>query len=175
MKGQTLSRRLVLAVALVPLAAAGCEPEAVRFNNTIAAYNRRLNDAGKQFVQDVGSARQAKGLDADRLWASYDRLRETVKEVKQEFAALEVPPGPSAKRLAEGYAKFLRSQDQMVLNELSRIMRLAQRAGGSGSANPEIMRLLLEMQRREKRDLAELQQLQREFAREHKIALLAPR
>jgi hypothetical protein len=176
MRGLKGRRRSLAAVAaLVVLGIAGCESEPVRFNNTLAEYNRRLAAAGRQMGEAMRPALQGSTVDADRVRACHEAAWETLKEIKQEFATLKVPPTESGRRLAAGYQKFLRGQEEMIRDDLGRIVRMLQRPSQARSSSQTIITILLNLQSRERRELTALQNLQREFAREHKLPLLPAR
>src|SRR5262245_44856817 len=95
------------AVALAALAAAGRAGEAVRFNNAIAGYNKKLNEAGKRLGEAVKPVVEGKNFDVADVKAAYDKVLGAIAEVKKEFATLTIPPGAGAKKMAEAYSKFL--------------------------------------------------------------------
>jgi hypothetical protein len=176
MRGHRRLRRFFAAVpALAVLGIVGCDTEAARFNNTLAEYNRRLHAAGRQLGQAIQPAVQGGQVDPDRVRACHEAAWETLKEIKKDFATLQVPPAESARRLARGYEKFLRRQEALIRDDLGRIVRMLQRPDQARSAGPEIVRIALDLRRREQHELSELQRLQRDFANEHKLPLLPAR
>jgi hypothetical protein len=171
MRRKKLVRPVLLgAFALSMVAVIGCAGEAVRFNNTIAGYNKRLNEAGTKFGKAIAPAAKGLAVNVGEAKAAYQQVKTVVNEVKAEFAALKVPSGASAKKMADAYAQFLKGQEHMVNNDFAQIMTMVE----SGKVDQgRFNGLLLQVSQREQGDLAALQAAQREFAKEHGIRLQA--
>jgi hypothetical protein len=164
--GQRLTRRFLLgALALAALAGAGCDRK-TECIDTLSNYNQSLFDAGRKLGQTMAPAMQGGTVNADQVKEAYDELVETLDAIKKDFATLKIPQTASGKRLAAGYAKFLRGQRDMIRNDLSRIVRMIQRNPRDRNLGPSIMRAFQAMQQREQREGRELQKLLEEFARD---------
>jgi hypothetical protein len=169
MRGSRSVRQLSLGVvALAALAAAGCAGEAVRFNNTIAGYNKKLNEAGKRLGEAVKPAVQGEGVNVTDVKAAYDKVLGAIAEVKKEFAALKIPPGAGAKKLAEAYGKFLKGEEELARGQIGEIVKLAE---VSRPNRDKILKLIQEVKAKELADMEELLAAQREFARETSVPL----
>jgi len=155
-------------VALAALAVAGCAGEAVRFNNSLAEYNKRLNAAGKKFGETLTPALQGGNANAGQVRSAYNNMLSTVEAVKRDFNALTPPPSATGKRLADTYRKFLQGQEGMIKNQLGEITRMVEQGKANGG---QIMMLLQQIEGQERRDLSELQEVQRQFAKENGITL----
>ncbi len=172
MRGQVRLRRwAAAALALTVLGVVGCDSEAARYNNTLAEYNRRLYAAGRQLGQSMRPSVQGGRVDTDQVRASYEAAWETVKEIKKEFATLQPPPSATGKKFHESYARFLRGQETMIRDDFGRIVRMLERPDRARSAGQELVRIAQNALRREQQNIAELQQVQREFCREHQLPL----
>jgi hypothetical protein len=169
MQGKKLVRGLLLgALAVTALAAVGCAGEAVRFNNSIVEYNKRLEAAGKRLGEAMAPALQGGNVNIADVKAAYQETQNTLDQVKKDFAGLKVPPGASAQRLADAYAKFLGGQEEMIRKQLGPMVKTLE----SGRPVPgQLMSQFQQIAARENQDLQELQAAQREFARDHKITL----
>ncbi len=169
MRGGNAIRPLSLgALALAALAAAGCAGEAARFNNTIAGYNKKLNDAGKQLGEAVKPAVHGEGVNVQAVKAAYDKVLAAVGEVKKDFAALKVPPGAGAKKLAEAYGKFLQGEEKLAREQIGEIVKQAE---ASHPDRAKLLALIQQVKVRESADMEELLAAQREFARENNVPL----
>ncbi len=170
MRGKRLIRGGLLgALAVAALAAAGCAGEAVRFNNSIVDYNKRLAAAGKRLGETLAPALQGGQVNAADVKGAYNEVLNTLDQVKKEFASLKVPSGASAKKLADAYGKFLQGQEDMVRNQMGQLVKMAE----SGKPAPgQMMGLLQAIGAREQADLVNVQAAQREFARDHNIRLI---
>jgi hypothetical protein len=167
MNGKTFGKSLILGVFL--LAAAGCAGEAVTFNNAIVNYNKRLNEAGKKFGEALAPALQGGAVNVAQVKATYAEVESTLEQVKKDFAALHVPKSASGQKLAKSYEKFLAGQESAVKNQMAQLVKLVEAPGRPNAGM--LMSVLQEVGRREQGDLAELQNAQREFARENNIKL----
>jgi hypothetical protein len=169
MRGRRFVRPLSLgALALAALATAGCAGEAMRFNSAIAGYNKKLNEAGKQLGIAVKPALRGESVNTTDLKAAYDKVLTAVAEVKKEFAALKVPPGAGAKRMAEAYGKFLKGQEELAREAIAQIVKLAEAPQPN---RDKILERIQKVKARELEDMDELLAAQREFARENDISL----
>ena len=173
--GQGLLRRALLgALALATLAAAGCDRNAAQFNNTLAGYNQQLNAVGKKLVQTMLPAVQGGTVNSDQVRDAYDEALSTLDDIRQDFATLKPPPSASGKKFHEGYRRFLQGQNDMLRNDVGRLVRMLQRSSKDRTVGPIIAQTYRRMLKREQDDLRELQDLQRDFASEHKLPLLGP-
>jgi hypothetical protein len=169
MRGGKLIRPLSLgALTLAALAAAGCAGEATRFNNTIAGFNKKLNEAGKRLGEAVKPAVEGGSVNAADVKAAYDKILGAVAEVKKEFAALKIPPGAGAKKMAEAYAKFLKSEEELARDQIAQIVKLAEAPRPN---REKILELIQQVKAKELADMEVLLAAQREFARENNIPL----
>jgi hypothetical protein len=163
-------RRLLLgALALATLLGAGCDKKA-EFTNTLNSYNQSLFEAGRKLSQTMRPALEGQPVNADEVRKAYDEVIETLDAVKKDFAELKVPQTPAGKRLAAGYAKFLRGQSSMIRNDMGRIVRAMQRNPRDRSIGQMILQALPAMAQRSQADTRELQKLLDEFAREPSTA-----
>jgi hypothetical protein len=171
--GQRLTRRFLLgALALAALAGAGCDRKAAQFNNTLSAYNQRLFEGGRRLGETLLPALQGAPVEAKEVQEAYDDLIATLDAVKADFATLPVPNSASGKKLAAGYQKFLKGQNDMLRNDVGKIVRRLQRNPRDRMLGMMIVVSFRGMQERERAQLRELQELQMAFAREHKLPLL---
>jgi hypothetical protein len=170
MRGKKLVRGLFLgALAVTALAASGCAGEAMRFNQGIVEYNKRLSAAGLKLGQAIKPALQGGNANVAEVKAAYNEAVNTLEQVKQEFANLKVPPGASSKKLADAYGKFLRGQDDIIRNKLGQIVKMVE---GGRPNQAQMASIIMAIPAQENADLQEVQAAQREFAKDHNIRLI---
>jgi hypothetical protein len=169
MQGKNLVRGLLLgALAVTALAAVGCAGEALRFNNSIAESSKRLEAPSKRFGEAIAPAVAGGNVNVAEVKAAYNDLVNIFEQVKKDFASLKVPPGASAKKLADSYGKLLQNQEDMIRDQMGQIVKMVE----AGRPAPgQLLKILQTVTAREQADLQELHAAQREFARDHKITL----
>ena len=171
--GQRLTRRLLLgALALATLTGAGCDRKAAQFNNTLSAYNQKLFEGGRRLGETLLPALQGAPVEAKEVQDAYDDLIATLDAIKADFATLPVPNTVSAKKFAAGYQKFLKGQNDMIRNDIGKIVRQLQRNPRDRMLGMMIVCSFRSLQQRERAQLRELHDLQMDFAREHKLPIL---
>jgi hypothetical protein len=174
----TLTRLLPACCALVLFggpAGAG-ENEPLKFNNAIAAFNKKLHEAGMKFGMALGPALQGNAVDLKEVRKAYTATEKAVAKIKKEAAALKVPDSDSARKLAKVYKGFLKGQEEMVKKDMLEIVRLLELSNPPDQAGQQrLLRILQSVAKREQSELGPLQKAQQEFAREHGIKLEAPK
>jgi hypothetical protein len=171
--GQRLTRRFLLgALALAALAGSGCDRKALRFNNTLTEYNRQLFQGGRKLGEAMSPAVQGWEVDPNQVRNAYDELVSTLDAVKKDFATLPVPKSASGQRYAAGYTKFLKGQNDMIRNDVGKIVRHMQRNPKDRMLGLQIITSFRAMQKREQESIRELQKLQEDFCREHNLPLM---
>jgi hypothetical protein len=175
------SLRLLSAVctlALLGPAVQGGERAPVKFNNAFIEFSKKLSAAGKKLGQLARPALEGQAADLKQVRKAYAEVEKVLAQVKKEAAALPLPPkSMSAPKLARAYARFLKGQEDMVKKEMREVVGLLDKANPIDAAGQaRLLAILRDVAAREQKDLAELHEAQREFAREHdiKLKVLAP-
>jgi hypothetical protein len=167
--------RLLPALCALTLCASGAaagENEALKYNNAIVRFNKQLSDAGMKLGKTLGPALKGQAVDLDQVRKAYAATAKALNQVKKDAAALKVPDSDSARKLAKVYERFLKGQEVMVKKDLAEVVRALEATNPPDQAGQQrLLRLFQNIAEREMTDLRELQQAQREFAREHGIEL----
>jgi hypothetical protein len=168
MMGQGLGRRALLgALALVALAGSGCDRKAAQFNNTLAGYNQRLFAVGQKLGQTIRPAVMGDRVNPKQVRDAYDEAIATLDDIRKEFATLKPPPSDSGKKFYEGYRKLLQSQNDMMRNDLARLVRMLERSPNDRTVGQIIRETVVRMHKREQASTREIEVLQHNFASEH--------
>jgi predicted Zn finger-like uncharacterized protein len=144
---------------------------AVAFNEKIVAANKRLEAAGQQFGQALQTCLAQEGRNTQPVRVQYQNTQNVVNAIRGEMTAWPVPNNAAAKNLQQGYQRFLQSQDEGVKTIGQVVTVLENGALTPAQKNQQIKQLLGTLDAAEQTKLAELQNLQREFARENNIIL----
>jgi hypothetical protein len=169
---------LLLALCALSLCTSGAtagENEALKYNEAIVRFNKQLSNAGLKLGQTIRPALEGQAVDLKEMKKAYAATEKVLNQVKKEATALKVPDSESARRLAKVYERFLKGQEVMVKKELAEVVRLVETTNPPDQAGQQrLLRLFQGIAEREMTDLRDLQQAQREFAREHGIKLKGP-
>ncbi|MCW3053692.1 MAG: hypothetical protein JWN14_2862 [Chthonomonadales bacterium] len=142
------------------------------FNQKLDDDNKKLNAAGVKMGVALRGALENQPGGVDKFKTEYTGLQQTVTQIKKEVETMEVPDDASSKALYAAYQKFLGSQESMVANEFTNIMKCVDNKSLSAMDKANTIRpIVLSLQQREETDLSTLKAAQHEFATEHHITL----
>jgi hypothetical protein len=156
-------RSVMIALTIVvSLFATGCGPSAVEFNQKIVDCNNRL----KQASDPAGKAMET--LDIKGAKPHLENSKKVLEAIKEEMKTWKIPNGQSAKNLYAGYEKYLKGQDE-ILSQTGKVMAMFE---DPSKMDPKQMESIVKsIDTTEKTNLAELQNLQRAFAKDHNMIL----
>jgi hypothetical protein len=149
----------------------GKPADPVTFNDKLVSSNKVLEAAGKKFGEAV---RSGTPRDVD---ATYANLQATLKNVREETKALEVPLGRSARALYDAEQTFLDGQERIIQKDFAEIVQIVKKHDMTDQKTHirdrqrEIKPILARAAKQEQADLAPLQEAWRAFAAEHNITL----
>ncbi len=139
------------------------------FNEQLVASLRRLSSAENQLGVALGLAQG--GGNTQAVHNQRQTALNVLKEIRGEMQTWAVPASNSGKNLYQGYQRYLQSHEENI-NLVGQILSVLENPGLSPQQkNHQYTQLLRQLDSAERSQLAELDRLQREFAREHKIIL----
>jgi hypothetical protein len=168
--------RLRAAFLLIPLTLTGCEGnDPIKLNDNIVNANDRLVAAFDAFGNAVSAAvdrKPAKMAEVDR---AYESLKITVASIKAETPTWKVPSSASAKKLLDCHNELMVIQEDMI-KDCGAIMKMLDDKDMPRDRKAKAIDSLLQDQnRRNIAAFADLQEAQREFAREHHFKMAPPK
>jgi hypothetical protein len=173
-KWMRLLPALGVLVLCAPRANAG-ENDALKYNNALGSFNKKLYEAGRKLGTTIGPALKGQAADLEEVRKAYAEIAKALNQVKKEVAALKVPNSDSARKLAKIYERFLKNQEATIRKDMAEIVRTVEGTNPPDQAGQKrLLRLIQDIGQREMVIIRELQQAQEDFAREHGIKLKNP-
>jgi hypothetical protein len=166
-------RRLpaVCVLALLgPVALAG-ESDAQRFREALNGFNKKLFRAGRAVGSAIGPALKGKAADLDRVRKGMKEAVKVLEEVRKGLAALKPPDSASARKLLQAYERFFKDQEKTIQEDLAEIVHSLETKNPPDPQERErLLRRIHDLGKWEETQLKALQQAERAFAKEHKLA-----
>jgi hypothetical protein len=153
----------------------GCGGPALKFNNAIAGANKKMADVGMEFGKAVGEVLSGQETSLPKAKAAHEKWVKTLSDVKAEMKTLTVPSSASGKKLYETHQRFLQVQEEFsgMFGEIVRI--LEDKKLDAKTKQVRVQQILSQIEPKESPVLAELQNAQREFAKENNFRLEQPK
>lgn len=154
------------------LSGCGGGKEAVEFNDKIINALQRIGPASDKFNKALERALKNPNANLDDIRAAQKSAKDTVVGIKQEGKSLKVPEKASAKALYAAYEKYLATQEDAVDNLYSDIIKILEEKTPIEARAKKIVDIGQKAEPREKAALAELDRVQKEFAKDYNIKLI---
>lgn len=148
------------------------QAEALAFNEKFASTSKRLSPAVQQFGQALQAALAQGGRNTQAVRLQQQAVQNSIASLRTEVQSWNVPNSTSAKALHQSYLRFLKGQDEAMQKFGDVITILENAALSTSQKRLKMQQILRPLEMAEQTQLAELQRLQREFAREYKIILV---
>ena len=118
--------KLIPAVALIGVllfAAGGCSKvstaEAVKFNDALVGANTRIAQAGKEFGDAAVKAIGGQPVEVAMAKRAFEKMNEAMERARADVKLLKVPDSPSARQFHDAYLSLMKTQEQLVKDDLS--------------------------------------------------------
>lgn len=161
-------RTLTLITGLLALTSCGPgKQEALNFNETLVATNKRLTDAGHRVGTAIGAHLQGTAADTTELKAARDNLNTVMSQIKQEMSALKVPEMEGAQAFYDAHQKYLEGQEKT----LAKIAKLVNDLLANSITNEQVVVAVQDFSKGDEQELLALQTAQKAFASLHGITL----
>jgi hypothetical protein len=121
-------------LAAVLIAGGGCgrkvtSRQAVEFNDTLVAQNKRLVAAGDEFVDRATKAlRDGGSVDVAMTRRSYESAMEMLDRVRSDVRIVQVPDSEAARRYYAEFQRSLENQDRMIRRDLGAMVKVIEDA-----------------------------------------------
>src|SRR5262249_47753433 len=150
-------------LAFLLLALAGCGNPAPKLINAIVKPKKKLPTPGQKFGERLRAPIQ--GGNPAQAGQSINEMKKPLKRAQADMKKLDVPSSASAKKLYEVHQRFLKGQEEFV-QKFGEAVKILEEPGVAAQAKAaKIQNVLGQIQGKEQRDLMELQNAQREFAK----------
>lgn len=173
MRIHSASVAVLALVSSLPFAGCGVsQRQALEFNEAIVGGNLKLEKAGRDLGDAIGTALGGEPADVAEAGRLYDVACQTLRQVKADTRALRVPDSKSARDLYAAYQTFLAGQERLLLRDMDEIMNLIEAAGLDQTERAQgVVAILERIQGAEGEELAVLKSAQQAFAREYNVIL----
>ena len=142
--------------------------EAVKFNDALVAANKRLSQAGKEFGEAAVKAIEGQTLEVAMAKRAFVKVSEAMESVNSEMRLIKVPDSPSGRKFHEEYLALLKTEEQMVKDDLGAIMRLLENPAQTPAMRQrKIVPIARYLDQMDDQNLARIRQVQAAFAKEH--------
>jgi hypothetical protein len=159
-----IGRTIVLVSAVAAcMAASGCGPSAVEFNNKFALAQKRVIDAYKPAGQALG--KQPQDFKAAR--EALDNSKKMVEAARAEMPTWKVPTSQSAKNLYEGFERYLKSHEDYLV-QVHKFIDVLEKKNGDRRL---IEKMGADVDAAEQSEISQILNLQKAFANEHHFIL----